>query len=216
MQVEDLSTPVGLFRPPPTLIRLSPMNDLEARARRFSDERHARSGDTRKFTGDAYIAHPAAVAELVRSADHTPEMLAAAWLHDLVEHDCATPEEIETQFGPDVRRLVQMLTPISKESDGSRAQRKQIDRNYLSHASPDAMTIKLADMIDNVSSVVERDPKFARVYLPEKLADLQVLVEGDARLFEMARLTIERAMSSLQTMQPCARPMPMQVSGSPR
>lgn len=176
------------------------MNDLEARARRFSDERHARNGDTRKYTGDAYIAHPAAVAELVRTADHTPEMLAAAWLHDLPEHGCATFEEIEEEFGATVRGYVQMLTPVSRPQDGSRDVRKQMDRAYLAHAAPQAMTIKLADIIDNVSSVVARDPTFATVYLPEKLADLKVLGAGDARLYEMARVTIEQALADLQAL----------------
>jgi len=42
------------------------MDDLETRARVFATAAHARVGQKRKYTGEPYITHPAAVAELVR------------------------------------------------------------------------------------------------------------------------------------------------------
>lgn len=56
----------------------------------------------------------------------------------------------------------------------------------LGKASPAAKTIKLADLIDNTRSIVERDPKFAQIYLAEKALLLEVLREGDATLWAMA------------------------------
>lgn len=52
---------------------------MEQRAREFAEAAHARIDQRRKYTGEPYIAHPAAVVELVRSVPHTDEMIAAAW-----------------------------------------------------------------------------------------------------------------------------------------
>ena len=53
-------------------------------------------------------------------------------------------------------------------------------------ASPDAKTIKLADLISNSHSIVKDDPNFAKVYMKEKAALLEVLTEGNAELFRQA------------------------------
>lgn len=157
---------------------------MEERARDFATRYHA--SQRRKYTGEPYITHPAAVADLVRSVQHTEAMICAAWLHDTVEDTPATLDEIERVFGFEVAALVERLTDISKPSDGTRAVRKAIDREHTARASPQAKTIKLADLIDNTRSIVERDPSFAKVYLSEKALLLEVLRDGDATLWEMA------------------------------
>jgi hypothetical protein len=82
---------------------------------------------------------------------------------------------------------VAALTDISRPNDGDRKIRKAIDRNHLAGASARAQTIKLADLIDNSRSIVERDPDFAKVYLAEKRELLAVLTEGDETLLNRAR-----------------------------
>lgn len=160
---------------------------MERRAKEFATLWHGSIGQKRKYTGEPYINHPAAVVELVRSVPHTEEMLCAAWLHDTVEDTPCTLDEIERVFGFDVAALVEMLTDVSKPSDGNRKTRKAIDREHTSKASPEAKTIKLADLIDNSRSIVKHDPKFAKVYLAEKSLLLDVLREGDNSLMEIAR-----------------------------
>lgn len=162
------------------------MTDIERRAKEFADRHHAAIGQTRKYTGEPYINHPAAVAELVRSVPHTPEMLAAAWLHDTVEDTEATLIEVRHEFGAEVAAMVEMLTDVSKPSDGNRKARKTLDRAHTEQASPSAKTIKLADLIDNSHSIIERDQEFAKVYLAEKAELLEVLTEGDPTLYAMA------------------------------
>ena len=86
-----------------------------------------------------------------------------------------------------VTDLVMWLTDVSKPSDGSRKARKLIDRAHTAAAPPEAKTIKLADLIDNIKSILARDPDFARVYLREKRLLLdEALKEGDATLWRMA------------------------------
>ncbi len=160
------------------------MSTLESRAAAFAARVHV--DQLRKYTGAPYVTHPCAVAEIVRSVPHTEEMLAAAWLHDVAE-DCAVSEaDLVAVFGPTVAQLVRELTDVSRGSDGNRAARKAVDRAHSAQASVAAKTIKLADLIDNSQSILERDPKFAVTYLEEKRLLLEVLRDGDAILWAIA------------------------------
>ena len=175
------------------------MNIVE-KARIFATASHHAAGNVRKYTGEPYINHPAAVVALVASVPHTPEMLAASWLHDTVEDTGVSLGLIEQEFGPEVANLVEMLTDVSHANDGLRAHRKARDREHTAQASPAAKTIKLADLIDNTRSIVERDPKFAEVYMAEKTMLLEVLTEGAPELMAMARQAISEYQESRQTL----------------
>ena len=162
------------------------MERLVSRAAEFAKGAHEAIGQRRKYTGEAYIYHPAAVAGLVESVPHTQEMLAAAWLHDVFEDTSVPLHVIEDEFGIGVAALVEMLTDVSCANHGLRSHRKAIDREHTAKASPAAKTIKLADLIDNTKSIVQHDPKFAVTYLAEKKLLLEVLREGDKTLWDMA------------------------------
>ena len=160
------------------------MTDLISRAKDFATTAH--NGQVRKYTGLPYITHPEAVAEIVRSVEHTPEMIAAALLHDTVE-DCGVElHTVQREFGPWVAEYVHWLTDVSKPSDGNRAKRKEIDRLHTSRAPAAAQTIKYADLIDNTSTIVTHDPDFAKVYLREKALLLAVANKGDPTLHRRA------------------------------
>ena len=160
--------------------------DMEPRAKAFATAAHAAVKQRRKYTGAPYIVHPAAVVEIVRSVPHTPEMIAAAWLHDVVEDTGVTLDDIKSEFGPAVAELVFWLTDKSKPEDGNRAVRKAIDRAHSASAPPDAQTIKLADLIENTFTINAYDPDFAKVYLVEKKALLEVMTKGDEGLYRRA------------------------------
>jgi (p)ppGpp synthase/HD superfamily hydrolase len=97
------------------------------------------------------------------------------------------------EFGKQVAALVADLTDVSRFEDGNRQARKCIDREHTAKASPDAKTIKLADLIDNTRSIVAHDPDFAKVYLGEKRQLLKVLREGDPVLWKLAFDLVEAA-----------------------
>ena len=172
------------------------------RARIFATAAHAATGQTRKYTGKPYIEHPKAVVALLRSVvgKYDSEMLAAAWLHDVVEDTEVSLSLIEHEFGIYVSVIVDGLTDVSRPEDGSRTARKQIDLLHTSHALPTAKTIKLADIIDNVSNVVERDPQFAKVYVPEKANLLSVLSDGNRELYDLACDKLKTAMYAINNL----------------
>lgn len=164
---------------------------LERRALAFAKAAHGSIDQRRKYTGEPYIVHPIAVAEIVRSVAHKDEMVVAALLHDTVEDTDVTIYDIDREFGGEVADLVYWLTDVSKPSDGNRARRKQMDLEHIAKAPAAAKTIKLADMIDNTLSIREHDPDFWRVYRHEKLRMLKVLKDGDQTLWVRAAAQCE-------------------------
>jgi hypothetical protein len=175
----------------------NPRNDLVERAREFSIRAHKRIDQRRKYNKQPYDVHLKAVADLVASVSNDPETLAAAWLHDTVEDTPATFGEIEKAFGSGVARLVAELTDVSKPGDGNRAVRKAIDRVHLKHASSRAKTVKLADVVDNCADICRHDTRFAKVYVAEMAALLEVLADGDPRLLKRARREVMRCSQRL-------------------
>lgn len=163
--------------------------DIVTKAELFATDAHR--GQKRKYTGENYIVHPAEVVGIVESVPHTKEMLAAAWLHDVVEDTDWLIEDIKWEFGHSVGSLVDWLTDVSKPSDGNRERRKQIDREHIAKAPPEAKTIKLADLISNSRSIVQHDPDFAKIYMREKELLMHSLLGGDQTLFAQAMKILE-------------------------
>ena len=164
-------------------------DSLPARAEAFARRAHGSIGQVRKYTGDPYIVHPAGVAQMVSQVPGCSEaMLAAAWLHDVLEDVASvTPEDLHLAFGPEVTSLVQQLTDVSRPGDGNRAVRKAKDRAHLAQASPEAQTVKLADLLDNAASILQYDRAFAKLFLRELAELLEVMNQGDPELYRRAR-----------------------------
>ena len=175
------------------------MTDIVARADAFAAKAHSAINHKRKYTGDDYIVHPREVAAIVASVPHTPEMLAAALLHDTVEDTGVGIETIRAEFGAVVAGLVADLTDVSTPGGGNRAIRKGIDLAHTAGASPSAKTIKLADLLSNTASIVAHDPGFARVYLKEKAAMLEVMTDGDATLLARAKAALATSLAKLNS-----------------
>lgn len=161
-------------------------DDLVARARYYAERAHGAIDHRRKYSGRPYAEHLERVAARVADATGDPEAVAAAWLHDVVEDTPTTHAEIEAAFGPRVAALVHALTDADR-AVGNRAARKAIDRARLADAPAAAQSVKLADLIDNAEDIAIHDPHFARVYLREMGALLEVLTRGHPGLLDEAR-----------------------------
>jgi hypothetical protein len=166
------------------------MSDLVNQAMRFAKETHQRIDQRRKYSDQPYSVHLEQVAKIVATVTDDQEMIASAWLHDVVEDTPATLDDIEHDFGVSIAQLVRELTDISKPTDGNRETRKAIDREHLANASGRAQTVKLADLIDNCKDITRQDARFARVYLNEMEALLSVLTKADERLMRRAHRTM--------------------------
>lgn len=170
--------------------------ELVAAAVEFA--RMAHGEQKRKYTGQPYWTHPLEVMQILEKYGASPEVRAAAMLHDVLEDTDTKPSEILERFGPRVLELVLEVTDVSSEADGNRAQRKRKDLVHLSKATPWAAMIKLADLISNTQSIVENDPGFAKIYLREKEDLLKVLNAADMRLHARAAEVLWQAKKKLE------------------
>ena len=119
------------------------MSELVAKAAEFARLAHESIGQRRKYTNELYIVHPQAVAATVASVTDDAVIIAAAWLHDVVEDTPITLEQLTEEFGAEVAGLVSDLTNASTETDGGRQERKAIDRQHTALADPRAKPLNL-------------------------------------------------------------------------
>ena len=173
--------------------------DIVHKAQVYAMAAHASVQQKRKYTGEPYIVHPAEVASIVASVPgSTPDMVAAAWLHDVIEDTGCTFTDIHVAFGIDIATLVGWLTDVSKPEDGNRATRKAIDREHTAQAPAAAQTVKVCDLLSNTKSIVAHDPEFARVYLAEKRELLAVLTKAHPDILAEAYRVLDESERTLQ------------------
>ncbi|MBD2300654.1 bifunctional (p)ppGpp synthetase/guanosine-3',5'-bis(diphosphate) 3'-pyrophosphohydrolase [Nostoc sp. FACHB-87] len=130
-------------------------NDASLICRAFSFAYQLHHGQFRK-SGEPYIYHPVAVAGLLRDLGGSPAMIAAGFLHDVVEDTDVTIEEIEELFGSEVRRLVEGVTKLSKINFKSKteSQAENFRRMFLSMAQDiRVIVVKLADRLHNMRTL---------------------------------------------------------------
>ena len=122
----------------------------------FAAKKHAQQ-KRKGAAGEPYFNHLLEVAELVAAsgAQLDVELLMAAFLHDTVEDTGVTTQELEQRFGKDVAALVAEVTDdksLPKET------RKQLQVQNAPKKSERAQTLKLADKISNLRSILASPP----------------------------------------------------------
>ncbi|GGN33956.1 GTP pyrophosphokinase [Deinococcus daejeonensis] len=153
------------------LIASRPAGDRERVEAAFVFARDAHAGVNRK-SGEPYITHPVAVSVILAQLGMDTDSLMAGLLHDTVEDvDGVTFELIEEQFGPDVRRIVEGETKVSKLSkQGSQAAEVRESgrdvqaenlRQMLIAMTGDIriIVVKLADRLHNMRTLGSMKPE---------------------------------------------------------
>lgn len=133
--------------------------ELIASAFQFAYELH--EGQYRR-SGEPYIAHPVAVADLIRDLGGGSAMIAAGFLHDIVEDTDITCEEIEERFGEGVSHLVEGVTKLSKFNFSSKTERQaeNFRRMFLAMAKDiRVIVVKLADRLHNMRTLEHLKPE---------------------------------------------------------
>ena len=135
------------------------------RAYVFTVQRH---GSQKRASGDPYFSHPIEVAGLMTDLKLDEETIITALLHDTVEDTLTTVEEIELKFGPEVARLVDGVTKLSKieaQTEDERAAENL--RKFLLAISDDirVLLVKLADRLHNMRTLhyIQKPEKRRRI-----------------------------------------------------
>ena len=124
-------------------------SDRQLIERAFDVAEQAHSGQIRK-SGDAYITHPVAVAQILIDLGLDAETIAAALLHDTVEDTSYSLETLRNEFGSRVADLVEGVTKLDRLSYGPTAEAETV-RKMVVAMSKDirVLVIKLADRLHN-------------------------------------------------------------------
>ena len=134
------------------------MNDLTTllKAVKFSAEKH-RDQRRKGVEASPYINHPIEVAEAIATIAGVSDLtiLVAAILHDTVEDTLTKPDEIEAEFGREVRLIVQEVTDDKRLT---KMERRRLQVEHAAHASSAAQLIKIADKMSNVRDIKNHPP----------------------------------------------------------
>ncbi|MCX6437749.1 MAG: bifunctional (p)ppGpp synthetase/guanosine-3',5'-bis(diphosphate) 3'-pyrophosphohydrolase [Actinobacteria bacterium] len=122
---------------------------LENVERAFLIAQQAHEGQLRK-SGDQYITHPVAVAEILAELGLNPSTIIAALLHDTVEDTPYSLEQLRKDFGDEIASLVDGVTKLDKLTYGPTAEAETV-RKMVVAMSRDirVLVIKLADRLHN-------------------------------------------------------------------
>lgn len=126
-----------------------PKADVALIERAYTAAEKAHSGQKRK-SGEPYITHPVAVAQILADLGIGAKTLAAALLHDTVEDTDYTLDMLRADFGDEIAMLVDGVTKLDKLKYGDSAQAETV-RKMIVAMSKDirVLVIKLADRLHN-------------------------------------------------------------------
>ena len=126
-----------------------PKADIALIERAHAAAERAHEGQQRK-SGEPYITHPIAVAQILAELGIGAKTLAAALLHDTVEDTDYTLDLVRHNFGDEVAMLVDGVTKLDKLKYGDTAQAETV-RKMVVAMSKDirGLVIKLADRLHN-------------------------------------------------------------------
>ncbi len=126
-----------------------PKADLALIGRAYAVAERAHAGQTRR-SGEPYITHPVAVAQILADLGIGSKAIAAALLHDTVEDTDYSLDELRADFGDEIAMLVDGVTKLDKVKYGESAQAETV-RKMIVAMSKDirVLIIKLADRLHN-------------------------------------------------------------------
>ena len=180
--------------------------------RAFETANRAHAGQFRK-SGEPYITHPIAVAEILAELGMDQPTIAAALLHDTVEDTPYSLEALRKDFGDEIAQLVDGVTKLDKLTYGPTAEAETL-RKMVVAMSKDirVLVIKLADRLHNARTWQYVSPESATrkaretldIYAPLahrlgmnaikwELEDLSFKVLEPKKYEEIERLVSERA-----------------------
>ena len=122
----------------------------------------------KRHSGDPYISHPLAVANILAELKLDGPTITTALLHDTIEDTKATYEEVKTNFGEEIANLVEGVTKISKlEVEKKNLTAGENFRKLILATSKDirVLLVKLADRLHNIRTInsIEKQDKRERI-----------------------------------------------------
>ena len=158
-------------------------------------------GSQKRASGDPYFSHPIEVAGLMTDLQLDQETIMTALLHDTVEDTLVTIEDIEANFGPEVARLVDGVTKLSKiEAMPENERAAENLRKFLLAMSEDirVLLVKLADRLHNMRTLhfIKKPEKRQRI--ARETLDIYAPLAERVGMYEYMREMQELAFRELE------------------
>lgn len=159
----------------------------------------------RKYTGEPYYNHPLSVAEIASAYCTEFGIIETALCHDVLEDTKFDETDLyngllscgynATEATLIINHVNDLTDEYTKEKypNTNRTDRKMLECGRLACCDYLTQSVKYADLIDNTSSIVERDPNFARVYLKEKRQMLKYMTAGNVVLMRKCIESLEQS-----------------------
>ena len=166
----------------------------------FSFADNAHSGQLRK-SGEPYIIHPLAVAEIVAELELDTDSIIAALLHDTIEDTGATHEDIAKRFGEPVAQLVEGVTKLTRVQYISKEEEQMENlRKMLMAMAKDirVILIKICDRLHNMRTMEYQSARKQR----EKALETMEIYAPIAHRLGMQRIKWELEDTSLKYLDP--------------
>ncbi len=131
--------------------------------------------DQKRQSGDPYVIHPLAVANILTELKLDSATIATGLLHDTIEDTYATYKTIEEQFGKEVADLVDGVTKISVfENQAASNSRAENFRKLILATSKDirVLLVKLADRLHNMRTLKAIDKKDKRERIAKETMEI--------------------------------------------
>ena len=146
-----------------------PKSDLSIVEKAYLVAENAHEGQKRK-SGEPYITHPIAVAQILADLGIGPTTIAAALLHDTVEDTAYTLTMLQKDFGDEIAALVDGVTKLDKVKFGENAQAETVRKMVVSMSKDiRVLVIKLADRLHNARTWGFVEPEKAQRKAQETL-----------------------------------------------
>ena len=118
----------------------------------LSFAKYYHGSQTRK-SGEPYVSHPIAVAEMVADYIFKNDVLVAALLHDTLEDTDITLSEIESEFNPRIAQMVDRLTRKIDPKTGKKMSAGECLLNAYNLGDVEVMLIKGFDRLHNMKTI---------------------------------------------------------------
>lgn len=190
-----------------------PITEREVQLFNFIKEEHR---DQKRIGGEDYINHLIRVGERSERLNKFSFAREIGWSHDLFEDQLKNIPTLDGKLQFFIDKLIEFgYILIDAEFIGfgvlaltdryttekyphlNRKERKKKEIERLSKIHKFFQSIKYCDLLDNTSSIIEHDPKFAKIYLKEKAELLTVMKKGDKNLLLLCWESIYAGLNQL-------------------
>lgn len=166
--------PVELKQLKEKILQYNPKSEWDRIIEAYLFAKDAHEGQKR-HSGEPYIVHPLAVAEILTEVEADDKTIIAGLLHDVIEDTEYTFEDVEQRFGHDVAVLTEGVTKLGKVKGRTKSEQKMenIRKMILAMATDiRVIIVKLADRLHNMRTLQFHSSEVKRRQIAQETLDI--------------------------------------------